>query len=173
MSRKPLDLIGQRFTKLLVTEFAGFDNSNQSMFKCICDCGNETIKRGANLKRQATLSCGCLRNIASKNLGYSAKKHGLTKTSTYITWQGMKDRCTNPNSKKYKFYGGMGVKFDAKWMAFEGFLEDMGIRPENTTLDRINPFGDYTKENCRWADKETQQRNTRMNFIKESILCLR
>jgi hypothetical protein len=93
-------------------------------------------------------------------------------TPTYKTWQSMKNRCLNPNHNKYKFYGGLGVKIADKWNTFEGFLEDMGVRPNNMTLDRLNPFKDYTKENCRWANNETQIKNTRRNYFKENLLCL-
>jgi hypothetical protein len=81
----------------------------------------------------------------------------------------MKARCLNYKSTSYLFYGALGIKICDKWMTFEGFYEDMGDRPEGTSLDRINPFGDYNKENCRWADKKTQLHNSRKNYIKEVI----
>jgi hypothetical protein len=55
-------------------------------------------------------------------------------------------------------------------MSFDGFLEDMGERPDGKTLDRINPFGNYEKDNCRWADNATQKSNTRKRYAE--ALCL-
>jgi hypothetical protein len=172
MPNKKLDLVGQRFAKLLVIAFAGQDKMQQSLFSCICDCGKNHIVRGYMLRNGNTKSCGCLRVTVGKLQGLQTKKHGMIGTPTYKTWQSMKNRCLNPNHNKYKFYGGLGVKIAEEWNTFEGFLEDMGVRPNNMTLDRLNPFKDYTKENCRWADNETQIKNTRRNYFKENLLCL-
>jgi hypothetical protein len=49
--------------------------------------------------------------------------------------------------------------------SFEAFVADMGLRPEGKTLDRINPFGNYTPENCRWATPKEQSANTRKNWL--------
>lgn len=83
----------------------------------------------------------------------------LRNSTTWNSWRGMRSRCTNKKDTRYKSYGGSGVKICKKWFRFAGFLEDMGIRPAGTTLDRINPSGDYTPENCRWADSRTQRLN--------------
>ncbi|OHD24264.1 MAG: hypothetical protein A2Y38_20065 [Spirochaetes bacterium GWB1_59_5] len=72
-------------------------------------------------------------------------------------WNGMKQRCTNANRFDHKYYGGKGVRYAAKWETLEGFNDDMGARPTTKhTLDRADPAGDYTKENCRWATRLEQ-----------------
>lgn len=93
----------------------------------------------------------------------SKNKKGLYQGREYKSWNAMKQRCTNPNNPEYKNYGGRGIKYDKKWETFGGFFEDMGVRPENTTLDRIDVDKDYNKTNCRWATKEQQQRNQRIH----------
>lgn len=82
-------------------------------------------------------------------------------TPTYRSWQAMKTRCTNPRRRDSAYYGGRGVKFDPWWNSFEAFLQDMGQRPLGTSLDRKDPEGDYTLDNCRWATPREQRLNRR------------
>jgi hypothetical protein len=85
------------------------------------------------------------------------------KTTEYKAWGGMKDRCYNPNSHKWKYYGGRGIKVCDRWRnSFENFLDDMGLKPaSNLSIDRIDNDGDYEPGNCRWADSTTQSNNQR------------
>ena len=87
-------------------------------------------------------------------------KHGMWKTTEYNIWRTMRQRCNNPNSKDYARYGGRGIKVCEAWdKSFTTFLSDMGMRPKNLTLDRINNDGDYTKDNCRWVTRYEQGQN--------------
>jgi len=90
-------------------------------------------------------------------------RHGMYRTPTYRSWDGMKQRCLNPKATGYARYGGAGVTVCDRWLSFENFLADMGARPEGTTLDRINPTLGYEPGNCRWATRSEQNRN-RPNF---------
>lgn len=94
--------------------------------------------------------------------GHRQGKKGL-RTPTYNSWRAMKHRCLNKNAWNYDRYGGMGVQIQESWLRFEGFLADMGERPEGKTLDRIDPEGYYCKENCQWAGIEWQNKNKRKN----------
>lgn len=85
--------------------------------------------------------------------------HGKCNTKTYNTWRAMKERCLNKNSRGYKFYGSKGITVCEKWLTFEGFFEDMGSRPEGTTLDRMDRKQGYYKENCRWVGSNIQAKN--------------
>jgi hypothetical protein len=168
MPNKRLDLVGQKFNMMTVLESAGVDSRNQSLFRCTCDCGTEKIVMGRLLRSGDTKSCGCLRVIEGRKAGLKSVVHGLINTPTYRTWQGMKARCLDSTNINYKWYGAKGVSICDAWLTFEGFLNDMGERPEGMTLDRINPFGSYEPSNCRWADSETQRMNTRKRYMEAS-----
>ena len=79
-------------------------------------------------------------------------------------------RCNNPNHVAYARYGGRGIKVCARWRQFEHFLADMGERPEGTTLDRINPDGNYEPRNVRWATSKEQIRGS-VAYRRNKELC--
>ena len=77
--------------------------------------------------------------------------HGMVGTPTYESWGQMMRRCLNPKADQFKYYGGRGIQIDASWKKFSNFFADMGVRPEGTKLDRVDPNGNYEPDNCRWS----------------------
>ena len=76
----------------------------------------------------------------------------------------MLQRCCNEENDNYHHYGGRGIKVCDEWSGesgFVNFLRDMGNRPSNTSLDRVDVNGDYTPENCRWVSNSMQSYNRR------------
>lgn len=96
-------------------------------------------------------------------------------TPEYRAWQKMRDRCLNPASKDYRYYGGRGIKICRRWLcAYENFLVDMGRRPSPLhTLDRRDCAKGYCKSNCRWATREVQARNRPYAKTKAWVLAER
>lgn len=156
MARPTVVKIGDRYGFLTVTNRVQNVNLRQSRWICECDCGQDTQVYGHHLRTGNVRSCGCNR-LAAMALANST--HGLTQSRTYHSWNMMKQRCRNPKAKDYKKYGGRGITVCDRWSTFTNFLADMGLRPDDATLDRIDNDGSYTPDNCRWATGIEQQAN--------------
>lgn len=157
---KPIVTNGQ-FERLTVMRQVENDKHGRAQYECKCLCGNLTIARATDLRTGHKKSCGCMARSGLSNL-----KHGHGRASgpsrAYQCWKNMKGRCNgDPESDRYKDYAGRGITYDPRWEEFENFLADMGEPPKGTSLDRIDNDGNYTRKNCRWADRLTQRVNQR------------
>jgi len=83
---------------------------------------------------------------------YIGKKH----TPTYACWSSIKSCCLNPSHPQFKNYGGRGVRICDRWLDFDNFYEDMGLKPDGLILERIDSDGDYEPCNCRWVTPKGQ-----------------
>ena len=125
------------------------------MFLCECECGNKTIVRLEYLRNGHTKSCGCLR---AKMAHKTKETHGMAGSKLYNIWNGMKQRCTNDNTKSFKYYGAKGIEVCDEWQDFEPFYEwamENGYK-EGLSIDRKNPYKNYYPENCRWIPRDEQ-----------------
>jgi hypothetical protein len=146
--------IGKRYGRLVVV-----GAKTDGLVRCICDCGTTHTARMWSIRKGTTTSCGCYRReVTSANRRF----HGEARITTeYTTWSSLKGRCLNPNNPKFERYGSRGITVCDRWKdSYSNFLEDMGRKPSNAfSLDRIDNNLGYCKENCRWADLETQANN--------------
>ena len=169
MSRSAIDLIGQRFGRLLVLERAGNDSGGRALWKCRCDCGKVTVARGNDLRNGHTQSCGC-KNAEESRIREreTHTTHGGSETRLYRIWRGMKTRCYVPSSSGYAYYGGRGIAVCEEWIddftAFRDWALANGYA-DNLSIDRIDNEKGYSTENCRWVTSYEQMHNRRCDNI--------
>lgn len=174
---KRIDLTGQRFGKLIVIEYAGTREMNSGVkayWKCKCDCGKEKVVSTCNLRSGATKTCGDPSHYRGRKCPKSHTEnygtHRLSNHRLYNIWCAMKQRCYDKNFGKYHSHGARGIKVCDEWrgdfMAFYNWAINNGYQ-DDLSIDRIDNDGDYSPENCRWADAKTQSNNTRTNVFVE------
>lgn len=139
------DLTGLKFNRLTVIGRAGFDKYHKAKWNCQCECGNKCVVLTGHLKTGAVKSCGCART----------KVNSYDKL--YHIWQGIKQRCYNPNSQQYQYYGAKGIKVCEQWkdyIQFRRWAYSQGYVEPNErgdfSIDRIDSDKDYSPENCRF-----------------------
>lgn len=156
------DLTNLVFKRLTVVGFAGIQKRNGYWY-CNCQCGTFVKVASCHLKSGRTTSCGCLAQ-ATASTGNST--HGQTRNSKrtpeYQSYVSAKKRCNNARTKAYPQYGGRGVQF--KFQSFDEFFKELGRRPVNHTLDRIDNDGHYETGNVRWASHALQHTNRRITI---------
>ena len=129
---------------------------------CRCDCGNEVVVIGNNLKKEA-FSCGCFQKEMAKR---AKTTHGKAHSKLHYVWVAMKQRCFNPKVKNFKDYGGRGITVCDEWKNdFQAFCDYVSKLPhfgeDGYSLDRINNDGNYEPGNVRWATRTEQNQNRR------------
>ncbi len=132
-----------------------------------CSCGKIFDTSIASVKHNSTKSCGCLQ---SQSIIKRQTKHGDSIRSSFLNylyqaWAGIKSRCLNTNEISYPDYGGRGISIYPEWLEYIPFkkwiLDNIGERPEDYSIDRIDNGGNYEPGNVRWANSKTQNNNKR------------
>ena len=183
------DLVGIKFGMLTVVERAGSTKHGKAVYVVKCDCGNVKTVIGGDLVSGKTISCGCFHskqlsdfhkgivcNKPSSDSGIQEHKERAKyfhdygyKSRIHAVWHGIKNRCENKNDKRYKDYGGRGIKMCKEWsLDFTEFARwayengyDKDAKFGECTIDRIDVNGDYEPSNCRFESISEQNRNKR------------
>lgn len=142
------NLVNHRFGKWTALSYVSLQNG-RGKWRCKCSCGTERLIWGNDLTHGRTTNCGCVRRL-----------HGMTASREFETWTSMRKRCFRKANDNYKNYGGRGITICKRWRnSFANFYADMGPKPPNAQLDRINNDGHYSPENCRWVTPKQNANN--------------
>src|SRR5438876_5129867 len=128
---------------------------------CECGCGQPSPIAKRTETRSGWIK-GQPRRFIRFHYPGPRRTHGMSRTSEWGTYNGAKQRCTNPNLDSYPYYGGRGIEF--RFDSFEQWYAELGDKPEPKHLysvDRKDNDGHYEPGNVRWALKTTQLSNRR------------
>lgn len=143
-----IDISGKKYGNWTVLSY---DKTQKSVtyWSCVCICGKKKSIAGKSLREGRSTSCGCTKK--------PKVKHGMAATKTYKSWHAMIQRCEGKGG--HESYPARGITVCDAWINFDGFFADMGIRPNGSTLDRVDNKKGYSKDNCRWATPKEQSNN--------------
>jgi hypothetical protein len=168
-----IDITNKRFGNWRVIRRVQSTKHGDSRWECVClDCSSFATTRGTLLRAGHYMRClTCqpfqpkLRHFtrAQLQLRFHGDARPGRKTKEYFAWASMRQRCTNPRHRKYRYYGGRGIQICDRWLeSYKHFLADVGRAPtRHHSIDRIDNDGNYEPGNVRWATIDVQRANQR------------
>ena len=164
---KKIDMTGRVIGRLLVIEECGRSSDGKALWRCRCECGNEIIVRGGDLRSWRTTSCGCYQRERTVEANTT---HGMCKTRLYSVWKDMLKRAgatKGASEEDRRRYQDRGITVCDEWLVFENFRDwalSHGYK-EGLQIDRIDNDKGYCPENCRWVTPK-ENMNNRRNTIR-------
>lgn len=164
-----IDITGQVFNGVTAIRHFHTDKKMRIVFwACKCPCGEEMICRSGHLKAGKYIGCVACKAARTRVM---ATRHGASTdqgtTRLYRIWSSMRERCRNPKTKDYKYWGGKGIKVCDEWQKFEGFRDWANANGyvEGLSIDRVNSSRNYCPENCEWVTRSENCRRAHSNHL--------
>jgi len=154
------DMCGLVFGQITVVADSGQRGKNGDvLWECKCSCGSVVLRRAASLN-PSMKSCGCLNRVVKPPKTGRVPKYNTPTNGEFLlfhrSWSSMLQRCRSSHTD----YGGRGITFTQEWEDYDAFARDMWASyVPGYTIDRIDPNGNYCRENCQWIPLAEQARN--------------
>jgi hypothetical protein len=159
-----IDITNKPFGKLIALEFSHLTKSRHAVWKCKCECGNDTLAETRQLRNGTRVSCGCEQYKVGSNSP---------------TWKGYGDLSLTHFNKIKADAKKRNIKFNVTlkflWDLFEKQSrkcvisgEDITLRSKvhtsdgTASLDRIDSNVGYVENNVQWVHKD-------VNFMKSNL----
>lgn len=168
MAKNPrlIDISGEKFGLWTVIEKAGNTKGGGAVWTCRCACGSSKEVIGGDLRAGKSTSCGC---ASRARIGERARTHGGSGTRLYEIWKGMRARCQRQGHPQFPDYGGRGISICAEWQDFGSFRDwaEKNGYSDDLSIEREDVNGDYSPQNCVWADAAVQSANRRFTLKRD------
>ena len=154
----------------LIKDLGVVNGRKKGIYEC-SQCEEHIERRTSHVKSSKTTLCkACL-------MSNKMKTHGKTNTRLFRIWQGMNDRCSNPNNPEYQWYGDKGVFVYAVWKDdFQSFYDwaisngydDTKVLDKDILCDENNLSPKfYSPDTCLWVTPEENTFQANKSKVKE------
>jgi hypothetical protein len=146
---KKIEMVGEKFGKLLVIKEIFKNKNGHIKFLCQCDCGNTCEVFGTHLRQQKIVSCKCKNKLngVSSDMWYKIINSGI---KTRVKRNGLEINITKEYVNKLYLLQNGKCKLSGVEITLPKTWRD---RTYSASLDRIDSNKGYVIGNVQWVHK--------------------